>query len=166
MATKKAKKPINKTNWANVGWLILIQWAVALEWLMSGWGKFADDKFMLGFSKTVGAFAAKTPYNFYASFLKDTVAANPDFYANLVRTGELLIGVALVAFGAYYLTQKQLPNLYRGLLVAALLCGALLNLNFYLAAGWSSPSTAGINVLMGLVQLILAGFYGKTIIKK
>lgn len=160
-----AKKKVT-TNWANVGWLILIQWAVAIEWLMSGWGKFADDKFMLGFEKTVGAFAAKTPHSFYADFLNNTVAANADLFANLVRTGELLIGVALVVFGVYYLTQKKLDPIYRSILVVALICGAFLNLNFYLAAGWSSPSTAGINVLMGLVQLILAGFYAKTLVKK
>ncbi len=160
-----AKKKVS-TNWANVGWLVLIQWAVAVEWLMSGWGKFASDKFVTGFEKTVGAFAAKTPHGFYADYLRGTVLANPDFYANLVRVGEVLIGVALVVFGAYYLLQKRLEPAYRSLLVAALVCGVILNINFYLAAGWSSPSTAGINVLMGLVQAILAGFYAKTLVKK
>lgn len=160
-----AKKKVT-TNWANVGWLILIQWAVAIEWLMSGWGKFADDKFMLGFEKTIGAFASKTPHSFYADFLNNTILTNAELVANLVRTGELLIGVALVVFGVYYLLQKKLELIYRLLLIVALLCGVILNINFYFAAGWSSPSTAGINVLMGLVQAILAGFYAKTLVKK
>lgn len=160
-----AKKKVT-TNWANVGWLVLIQWAVALEWLMSGWSKFSSDKFVLGFEKTIGAFAAKTPHAIYADFLKNTVLANPDFFANLVRVGEVLIGVALVVFGVYYLLQKKLDPIYRVILIVALACGAFLNLNFYLAAGWSSPSTAGINVLMGLTQVILAVFYAKTLVKK
>lgn len=163
MATKKTK---STTNWVNVTWLVLIQWAVALEWLMSGWSKFSGAEFMAGFTKTVAVFAAKTPYSFYAGFLKGTVIPNADFFANLVRTGELLIGVALVTFGIYYVTQKRLPNVYRGLLVAALFCGALLNLNFYLAASWSSPAVAGINVLMGLVQVILGVYYAKGLVKK
>ncbi len=171
MADKKTTKSTSKktkstTNWANVGWLVLIQWSVALIWLMSGWEKFVDDKFVGGFTKTVGLFAAKTPHAFYADFLKSTVLASPDFFANLVRTGEIFVGVALVVFGAYYLITKKLDPIYRGLLAVALVAGALLNLNFYLAAGWSSPSTAGINTVMGLVQVILAAFYIKTLANK
>lgn len=161
MAAIKKAKSKNTTNWVNVGWLILVQWVIALQWLMSGWGKFTSTEFMDGFVKTVTVFAAKTPFGFYADFLKGTVLPNAELFANLVRTGELLVGVALAAFGIYYLTQKKLDYAYRLLLVVALFAGVLLNLNFYLAAGWSSPSTAGINVLMGLIQVILGVYYAK-----
>lgn len=161
-AKTKSTKPI--TNWANVSWLILIQLTIALQWLLSGWGKFASDEFVVGFSKTINVFIAKTPNGSYASFLNEIVLPNADFFANLVRISEILIGLALVIFGVYYYTQRHLPISFRLLLVLALFGGALLNLNFYLAAGWSSPSTAGINMLMGLIQLILGAFYAKGLI--
>lgn len=136
--------------------LQLIQLVLAYEWLHSAWGKFTAPDFMANIDKTLGAFVAKTPHRWYGQFLSSTDAS---VFGNICRASELLIGLGLI-FGTAYLWQRLSgPKILRLVLPVALLGGALLNLNFYWAAGWSSPSTAGINVLMGLTQAILGGYY-------
>ena len=132
---------------------------MAFEWLKSGLGKFTQPDFMNGVAKTMGMFAAKSPHRWYGDFLQSTVVPNAAYFGNLVRTTELLVGAVLVVAGFVWLKQRRMSFLMHTLLIVALAAGALLNLNFYLAAGFTSPSTEGINLVMGLTQLVLAGYY-------
>ena len=143
----------------SVLWLVLIQWALAVEWLHSGWGKWSQPGFMANIGKTLMGFADKTPYTSYGSFLRNTAVANAEMFGNAIRTGEILVGAALVLGGIMLLAKKSLPAPVTWLMVIALLGAAVMNFNFFFAAGWSSPSTWGVNLVMGLIQLILALYY-------
>jgi hypothetical protein len=140
-------------------WIVLIQGVIAFEWLKSGLGKFTKPGFMNSIEQTMTAFAAKTPHQWYSEFLKANVIPNANYFGNLVRWSEVLFGVILVTGGLALMRQNRLSFWMHKVLVIALLGGALLNLNFYFAAGWSSPSTEGINIVMSLVQLVLAAYY-------
>ena len=144
---------------ASVVWLVLIQFVLAFEWLHSGWGKWAGPGFMDSISKTLEGFATKTPYKAYGAFLNSTAVTNADMFGNAIRLGEMGVGIALVISGVLLLTKKRLPSWAVALMVVAFLGGALMNLNFFMASGWSSPSTWGVNMVMGFIHLIFAIYY-------
>lgn len=144
---------------APVIWLVLIQFVLAYEWLHSGWGKWANPGYMDNIGKTLEGFAAKTPYSGYGTFLKNTALTNADLFGNSIRLAEIGVGIAFVLGGIILLSQKRLPSWAVAIIVIAFFGGALMNLNFFLAAGWSSPSTWGVNMVMGFIHLILAIYY-------
>lgn len=144
---------------ASVVWLVLIQFVLAYEWLHSGWGKWAEAGFITNIGKTLGGFADKTPYAAYGDFLRSNAIPNAELFGNVIRSGEMLVGIALLLGGILLLYKKNLPQLATWILAIALLGGALMNLNFFLAAGSTSPSTWGVNMVMGFVHLILAVYY-------
>lgn len=156
-----AKKSNSSTS--PVLWLVLIQWVIAYEWLSSGLGKFIKPDFMKTIGKTLGAFAAKTHFKFYGNFLHSTGVPNAQLFGNLVRYSEIFIGLGLAVGGYLVLTRRSLSFWWQLILVVSLFGGALLNLNFYFAAGWSGPSTEGVNLVMGLVQLILGLYFVKSL---
>lgn len=141
--------------------LAAVQLILAYEWLNSGIGKFTKPEFMAGIDKTLATFANKTNFSWYGDFLG---SANAQLFGNITRLSEVLIGLGLLA-GIAYLIKRSLPGWILWASIVAAFGGALLNLNLYLAAGWSSPSTAGINVVMGLTQLVL-GWYLLTVALK
>ena len=140
-------------------WLLLIQFALAFEWLHSGWGKWTGSAFMDNLGKTLEGFAAKTQYDSYGSFLTNTVIPNTEVFGNIIRSGEVLVGLAFVIGGIVLLYRKSLPTPVTWILVAAFFGGALMNLNFFLASGATSPSAWGLNLLMSLLQIILGLHY-------
>lgn len=140
-------------------WIILIQFALAFVWLHSGLSKWTSAAFMDGFSKTMEGFASKTSYVLYSNFLHNTVIPNAELFGNLIRTGEILVGFALVVGGIVLLWQKTLATHLNWLLIIAFFSGALMNLNFFLASGATSPSAWALNLLMVLLQLILGVAY-------
>lgn len=143
----------------SVVWLVLIQWVLAYEWLHSGWGKWSGPGFMANISETLAGFIAKNPNTGYVAFLNRTAVPNAALFGNLIRIGELSIGIALLLSGVLLLYKKRLDPTVIWILVLAFLAGVIMNLNFYFAAGWTSPSTAGINLVMGLISLILGLCY-------
>ncbi len=140
-------------------WLVLIQWVLAFEWLHSGWGKWAESGFIDNISKTLQTFAAKTPYTSYGEFLTSIAVPNADLFGNLIRLGEMGVGLALAIGGIWLVYKKTIPSYVVAILVIASIGGALMNLNFFLASGWSSPSTWGLNLLMFSVHVIFAIYY-------
>jgi Na+-translocating ferredoxin:NAD+ oxidoreductase RnfD subunit len=114
---------------------------------------------MANIGKSLEGFAAKTPYSSYANFLKSTAIPNAEMFGNMIRSSELLVGIALVLGGIVLLWQKRLPMVAIWLLALANFGGALMNLNFFLAAGWSSPSTWGVNLVMGLIHLVFGIYF-------
>lgn len=143
-------------------WLTLIQFVLAYQWLHSGWGKWSAPGFINNIGSTLAGYATKTPHAWYADFLGTVVVPNAALFGNMIRTGELAVGIALLLGGLLLLKNKKLPTGLSWLLVVANLGGALMNLNFYLATGATSPSSAGINIVMCLTHLVLAGFYASS----
>jgi hypothetical protein len=140
-------------------WLVLIQWVMAFEWLHSAGGKWLNAGFISNIDKSLAGYADKTPYPQYAQFLTDYAVPNARVFGEMIRIGEYMVGIALVLGGLYFLTRGRIPVWAVWAIMAALLGGVLMNLNFFMAAGATSPSTWGVNVIMGLVQMILLVFY-------
>lgn len=139
--------------------LALIQGVISYEWIKSGWEKLTDSAYIPGMTKTISTFAGKNPFHWFADFLAGTVQPHAQGFGYLVMWGELLAGVGL-AVGAVVMLFKTSKVIYEAALavtVAAALGGLLLNLSFWFAAGWLSPSTDGINLVMGLTQVALGG---------
>lgn len=137
-------------NWA----LSLIVLADGLLWLQSAWGKVSGGKFVGALGETLGKFASNNPYPWYKQILVSTAIPNSIMVGNLVMWTELFSGLFLVGGSLYYLFSKKLNHLVRLALIAGLIGTSGLNLMFYLAAGWTSPSTSSLNLLMLVLQVV------------
>ena len=142
--------------------IALVQAVVGFEWVKAGWEKVSDPQFVSGMAGSLGFFASKNPTGWYKSLLTGTGIPNATVLGWLVAYGELLIGIALLLAAAVYLFYGAGSDaLSRWVVpigaVVALIGGAFLNANFWFAAGWTSVSTDGMNVVMFLTQLVLAG---------
>jgi len=126
--------------------VLLIRLFLAYEWLNSGTGKIQSilsdpSAYFGGLSKVFAAVWAKTnPYPFMADFLTNAAAPNASVFVTAIAITEVLVGLSLLLgiltrFGAFG--------------------GIVMNVIFYLAAGHTSPSTAGINLIMIGAQLAM-----------
>jgi thiosulfate dehydrogenase [quinone] large subunit len=124
--------------------VLLIRLFLAYEWLNSGTDKIqsilSDPNIYFGaMSKVFGAVWAKSnPYPFMESLLTNTAAPNAAAVVTMIAVVEVLVGISLL-----------LGVLTR----VGSVGGILMNVIFYLAAGHTSPSTAGINLVMIGAQL-------------
>lgn len=122
--------------------------------LRSGFEKIEGGKFVGALAGILEKFASKNPYPFYKEFLTNIAIPNSQIFGNLTMWGEFITGLIL-SLGAIYLILKskpQKPIIF--LFSLGLLGGMLLNGTFWLAAGWTSPSTESLNLVMFLVQAI------------
>lgn len=122
-------------------------------WLRSSYGKFTAGNFPDNLGKTLGAFASKNPYPFYKDFLNNVAIPNSQLFGSLTLYGEAFAALTLT-FLPIYLLFNPASKAIRYLLALGLLTGAFLNLIFYFAAGWTSPSTDSLNLLMFGIQII------------
>lgn len=134
-----------------------LQIILAYEWFSSGWEKVRGGQFALNIGKSLARFENGNPHQWYARSVLGVAKSHSTAFGTLVQWGEVLVGVGLLATFVLYVFSKQQSskNLARFIAVAALLGGAFMNLNFYIAAGWTSPSTRGLNALMFWVQIVL-----------
>ncbi|MBI2545531.1 MAG: DoxX family membrane protein [Candidatus Aenigmarchaeota archaeon] len=141
MAKKNLEKFVSALQFILVATLIL-RLFFAYEWLNAGIGKiqsimtdssqyFAVMKNVISTTWTEGA--KPNPFPFMVSFLKDVVAPNIEFFITLVAIGEFFVG---------------LSYLFGFLVRPAAIFGMIMNLTYFLASGHTSPSTAGINIIM------------------
>lgn len=144
---------------ASVLWLVLIQWVLAIEWLHSGWGKWASPGFMNAIGQTLQSFASKNPYSWYVGFLNTTAIPNSYLFGNLIRSTEMSVGIIFALGGLALVAGKRLHPGASWVIAIACFAAALMNLNFFFAAGWTSPSTWGVNAVMALIELILGIYY-------
>ncbi|OGE25159.1 hypothetical protein A3H85_02560 [Candidatus Daviesbacteria bacterium RIFCSPLOWO2_02_FULL_40_8] len=134
--------------------LLLILLVDSLIWLRSGWGKFSGGKFVEDLPKTLDRFSSQNPHLWYKGIL-GVIRENHNVWGNLIMYGELVSSLVIlvgVIFGWFRIYSKPLLVL----MAAALLGLSFMNLNFYLASGWTSPSSDGLNLLMFAVQIFVA----------
>ncbi len=153
-----ATKPTQRLGDANLYLVAIlgVQLVLAYVWFHAGWEKVTGD-FVTGMPQTLGYFLSENPYPWFKAFLNAVVIPNATLFGLLVEWGQLLVGFGLAA-GALTALYGS-PEWRRAgmvLSVAALLSGALMNKEFWLAAGWTGPGTATSNVMMFWPQLILA----------
>ncbi len=115
---------------------------LAYEWISGGIEKIdsimASPKAAAAFANVFNGWAKGNPYPFMTSFLKDFAVPNAAAVFTLVAACETLIGVAfLLGF----------------LIRPASIGGVIMNTFFYFAAGYSSSSTAGVNLVMVGAQI-------------
>ena len=136
---------------------LLIQLVIAVEWIEAGVAKLQSGTFAATLPKTVEHFSQGNPHAWYVTSVLQLAGQHPNLFASLVQWGEVLTGLGL-AIGALIALFKSTTNLGRSaawLSFVALVGGLWMNLHFYLAAGWTSPSTGGLNVLMLGAELSL-----------
>lgn len=126
--------------------VLLVRLFLAYEWLNSGTGKVQSilsnaTAYFAGMSKVFGAVWAKSnPYPFMVDFLTKTAVPNAATVVAIIAIFEVLVGISLL-FGV--LTRL------------GALGGIVMNVIFYLAAGHTSPSTAGLGLVMIGAQLAM-----------
>lgn len=130
--------------------MLLVQGAV---WFKSGSTKLIEGKFPGMLAPILEKFASNNPYPFYKDFLEKTAIPNAQLVGTLVMWGELLTSLAILIGGVYLLFRisNRLPMI---VLALGLLGGIFLNLNFWLAAGWTGATKESLNLIMLGVELI------------
>ena len=138
--------------------LLAIQCLIAYEWLHAGIEKVSSPAFVQNLDKTFAAFAAKNPFAWYKSFLEGPATAKSVMLGYTIELSQLLIAGTLIVAAGVLVYAKEAESRRTALFAAAvaLLGGALMNANFYLASGWMSPSSKGVNLVMFWTQIVLA----------
>lgn len=144
-------------------YFLLIILAQGLVWLKSSIGKFSAGGFVEGMGGTLGKFIAKNPNSWYVDFLKSTATPNAEIFGMMVLWGELFVALALIFGSAYLLMGKKLTDNVKVLFGLGLFGGLLMNLNFYFAAGWMSPSTESLNLLMAAISAVGLWFVTRSV---
>lgn len=144
-----------------------IQAVIAYEWWHAGWEKVTSGDFVAGIGKTLAFFASKNPWAWCQEFLLGFATENAAILGQLVQWGELAVGVALAISIGVTLYAKSSSSIVSALRlsVVALIGGMVLNAVFYFCAGWTSPSTQGVNMIMFWVQAILLYVQISTLIR-
>lgn len=136
--------------------LLGVQAVFAYIWWHAGWEKVTGT-FAADLPKAFARFADGNPYPFYAAFLESFAMPNAAAFAQLVQWSQLLIGAVLGACALFLLLGR--PSSRRAALllsIAALLGGAFMNANFWLAGGWTGAAAATSNMAMFWPELLLA----------
>lgn len=133
---------------------ILILLAHGLIWLRSSYGKLSGGQFVDELDKTLAFFASKNSYPLVKDFLQNTAIPNSKLFGNLTMWGEFLSALAIILGVLYLLIKKSYDKRAVVILILGLLGGIFLNAVFLFSAGWTSPSTESVNLIMFVTQLI------------
>lgn len=125
-----------------------------LVFLRSGFTKIIEEKFPGILGGTLKKFASENPYSFYKSFLENTVIPNAKIIGTFIMWAELITALSIIIPVLYLLTKKQKNKIVEIILIAGLILGISLNVNFWLAASWTGQSTDGLNLIMIMLQAI------------
>mgnify|MGYP006977227611 FL=1 len=134
---------------------------LAYEWISGGFGKISGGQFVSTIGKTLSRFENGNPHGWYVDSMVRVAKDSPEIFGQLVQWGELFAGIGLIVAILTHGLSEQSPwrNMARYVAILSLLGGVFMNLNFYYAAGWTSPSTGGLNLLMFWLQILLIVFW-------
>lgn len=145
-----------------------LQAVLAYVWFTAGLEKVVNSAFVDGMSKTLSAFASQNPYAWYKTVLLGPAMDNAALLGIVVQWAE--VGVAVIMVGAIVVSfcgrSRQLLSGARGFLILALLLGMAMNASFFFAAGWLSPSTHTVNLMMFWVQAVLLYMHSVVLIDR
>lgn len=151
------------TNFQKGFFLILI--SLGFIWLRSSFGKITGGMFPQTLAPTLEKFISKNPYPWYTDFLKSSIIPNAEFFGQVIMWSEFAVAIAIVG-GSMFLLINNKKSLAGMVLKIGLFGGIMLNLNFWLASSWTSPSTDSLNLLMAVIQIIslwtIFNMYNKT----
>jgi len=128
--------------------MVWVRILVGALWLNGGIEKLLNPDFPRQFAGTleVGGFVSQAP-PFFRGFMQSTVVPNAELFAQLVRAGELTVGVALILG---FLTNLAAVGSV-ALSIPILLSGGGLGLG----TGLGAPEFITINVLIALISLVV-----------
>ncbi len=124
-----------------------------LIWLRSSYGKLTTGNFPLELDKTLTKFASNNPYPWFKDFLLNQAIPQASNLGALIMYGEAITAV-LVIVGSLGLFYNFRNKLFKILLLLGLVGAFKLNLMFWLASGWTSPSSDSLNLLMLFIELV------------
>lgn len=133
---------------------------VGLEWLSAGFEKLGSGTFPHDLHATLTFFASKNPFPWYRDFLVWLTSHNVTSFGYVIEWSQIAMGVALVFGPLVYLWvhSKKMRKITVVCMVFALVGGVIMNGHFYLASGWTSAGTKGVNYLMFWLQLVFIYF--------
>lgn len=136
--------------------LIFVQLIIGYEWFSSGLSKvmMSHAESLAEILASLSKFASQNPYSFYKSFLLVYAIPSGELFSWLIPWGEFLAGATLIV-SAGLLLLGFYHKLLRMVSLFALVGLIFMNINFWFAAGWLSPSTAGLNLVLGLIESVL-----------
>lgn len=133
--------------------LSLILLVYGFIYLRSSYGKITEGKFVDSLGATLTKFADKNPYPWFKQFLVSTAIPNSQIFGLLTELGEFATALTVVVGSLMLIFNWGSRQLASSLLAGGLIVGMFLNAVFWLASGWTSPSTDGLNLLMFFVGL-------------
>lgn len=133
-------------------------------WIKSGLGKIVGGSFAQSLDKTLLFFAlgnpsnpqlsAGNPYGWYQAFLMQVAIPNSYLMGLSVQWGELLVGLGFTGLTLAYFLFPKFRRLILLVLAKTAFFGFLLNISFWLASAWTSPSTEMVGLVMMLIEVI------------
>jgi uncharacterized membrane protein YphA (DoxX/SURF4 family) len=131
-------------------WLIIL--FLGVIWLRSGIEKLETHAFPQNLSKTLTFFAGGTKYPWFKSLLLDFAIPQSKVIGECVQWGEVLAGLALIFLVISSFFFRQNIPVFSVLVLFPLFVTLLMNIFFWLAAGWTSPSTDTVNLFMAGIE--------------
>jgi thiosulfate dehydrogenase [quinone] large subunit len=128
--------------------MVWVRVLVGALWLNGGIEKLLNPDFSRQFADAleVGGFVSQAP-PFFRDFMQSTVVPNAELFAQLVRAGELTVGVALIL--GFLTNLAAVGSVALSILI--LLSGG----GVRLGTGLGAPEFITINVLVALISLVI-----------
>ena len=128
--------------------MVWVRVLVGALWLNGGIEKLLTPDFPRQFADAleVGGFVSQAP-PFFRDFMQSTVVPNAELFAQLVRAGELTVGVALIL--GFLTNLAAVGSVALSILI--LLSGG----GVRLGTGLGAPEFITINVLVALISLVI-----------
>ena len=128
--------------------MVLVRVLVGAVWLNGGIEKLLNPSFPRQFADSLaaGGFVSQAP-PFFRSFMQGTVVPNAELFAQVVRAGELTLGLALIL--GFLTNLAALGSV--ALSISILLSGG----GVRLGTGLGAPEFVTINVLVALISLVI-----------
>lgn len=139
-------------------YFLLVLLGLGIIWLRSSYSKFAAGNFAETLGGTLNKFASQNPYSWYKQFLLSVAVPNSSVFGSLVLWGELFAALSLILIPLYLLVNKNANRVLLLVLTLGLIVAAFLNVSFWLASSWTSPSTDSINLLMFIIEIVAIGW--------
>jgi thiosulfate dehydrogenase (quinone) large subunit len=128
--------------------MVWVRILVGALWLNGGIEKLLNPSFPRQFADSLaaGGFVSQAP-PFFRGFMQSTVVPNAELFAQLIRAGELTVGIALILG---FLTN------FAAIGSVALSISILLSAGgVRLGTGLGAPEFININVLVALISLVI-----------
>jgi thiosulfate dehydrogenase [quinone] large subunit len=131
-----------------VNGMVWVRVLVGAVWLNGGIEKLLNPEFPRQFATSLeaGGFIAQAP-PFFQDFMRGTVVPNAELFAQLMRAGELTLGIALIL--------GLLTNLAAAGSIALSIVIMLSQGGIRLGSGLGAPEFLTINVLVALISLVI-----------